>query len=432
MVSEFTTIVDIFAREILDSRGNPTIEVETVLECGAVGRAAVPSGASTGAFEAVELRDGDKSRYMGKGVMKAVENVNSIIASELEDMDAIFQREIDQVMIELDGTENKAKLGANSILGVSLSIAKAAASALDLPLYKYIGGVNSHVLPAPMMNILNGGKHADNSVDLQEFMIMPLGADSFAEALRICAEVFHTLKNVLKKDGMSTSVGDEGGFAPNLKTNEDAIKYIIKAINEAGYKPGKDVYIALDPAATELFKDGKYNLAGEGKILTPDQMVDYYAALVDKYPIISIEDGMAEEDWDGWKKLTDKIASKVQVVGDDIFVTNTKRLEKGIKLGGANSILIKVNQIGTLSETLDTIEMAKRAGYTAVVSHRSGETEDTTIADIVVGVNAGQIKTGAPSRTDRVAKYNQLLRIEEELADEARYHGLAAFYNLKK
>jgi len=431
-VSEFTTIVDIFAREILDSRGNPTIEVETVLECGAVGRAAVPSGASTGAFEAVELRDGDKSRYMGKGVLNAVENVNSIITSELEDMDAIFQREIDQVMIELDGTENKAKLGANAILGVSLSVAKAAAGALDLPLYKYIGGVNSHVLPAPMMNILNGGKHADNSVDLQEFMIMPLGADSFAEALRICAEVFHTLKNVLKKDGMSTSVGDEGGFAPNLKTNEDAIKYIIKAINEAGYKPGKDVYIALDPAATELFKDGKYNLAGEGKILTPAQMVDYYASLVEKYPIISIEDGMAEEDWDGWKKLTDKIGSKVQVVGDDLFVTNTKRLEKGIKLGVANSILIKVNQIGTLSETLDAIEMAKRAGYTAVVSHRSGETEDTTIADIVVGVNAGQIKTGAPSRTDRVAKYNQLLRIEEELASEARYHGLAAFYNLKK
>ncbi len=325
MVSEFTTIVDIFAREILDSRGNPTIEVETVLECGAVGRAAVPSGASTGAFEAVELRDGDKSRYMGKGVLNAVENVNSIIASELEDMDAIFQREIDQVMIELDGTENKAKLGANAILGVSLSVAKAAASALDLPLYKYIGGVNSHVLPAPMMNILNGGKHADNSVDLQEFMIMPLGADSFAEALRICAEVFHTLKNVLKKDGMSTSVGDEGGFAPNLKTNEDAIKYIIKAISEAGYKPGKDVYIALDPAATELFKDGKYDLAGEGKILTPAQMVDYYASLVEKYPIISIEDGMAEEDWDGWKKLTDKIGSKVQVVGDDLFVTNTKK-----------------------------------------------------------------------------------------------------------
>ncbi len=431
-MSEFTTIIDIFAREILDSRGNPTIEVETTLECGAVGRAAIPSGASTGAFEAVELRDGDKSRYMGKGVKKAVENVNSIITPELEDMDAVYQREIDQVMIELDGTDNKAKLGANAILGVSLSVAKAAAIALELPLYKYIGGVNSHVLPAPMMNILNGGKHADNSVDLQEFMIMPLGAKSFAEALRICAEIFHTLKNVLKKDGMSTSVGDEGGFAPNLKTNEDAIKYIMKAINEAGYKPGKDVYIALDPAATELFKDGKYNLAGEGKILTPAQMVDYYSSMVEKYPIISIEDGMAEEDWDGWKQLTDKVGSKVQIVGDDLFVTNTKRLEKGIKLGVANSILIKVNQIGTLSETLDAIEMAKRAGYTAVVSHRSGETEDTTIADIVVGVNAGQIKTGAPSRTDRVAKYNQLLRIEEDLGSEARYLGLNAFYNLKK
>jgi enolase len=431
-MSEFTTIIDIFAREILDSRGNPTIEVETTLECGAVGRAAIPSGASTGAFEAVELRDDDKSRYMGKGVKKAVENVNSIITPELEDMDAVYQREIDQVMIELDGTDNKAKLGANAILGVSLSVVKAAAIALELPLYKYIGGVNSHVLPAPMMNILNGGKHADNSVDLQEFMVMPLGAKSFAEALRICAEIFHTLKNVLKKDGMSTSVGDEGGFAPNLKTNEDAIKYIMKAINEAGYKPGKDVYIALDPAATELFKDGKYNLAGEGKILTPAKMVDYYSSMVEKYPIISIEDGMAEEDWDGWKQLTDKVGSKVQIVGDDLFVTNTKRLEKGIKLGVANSILIKVNQIGTLSETLDAIEMAKRAGYTAVVSHRSGETEDTTIADIVVGVNAGQIKTGAPSRTDRVAKYNQLLRIEEDLGSEARYLGLGAFYNLKK
>ncbi|MCL4378465.1 MAG: phosphopyruvate hydratase [Actinobacteria bacterium] len=431
-MSEFTAISDIFAREILDSRGNPTVEVETVLECGAVGRAAIPSGASTGAFEAVELRDNDKDRYMGKGVRNAVENVNSIIAHELEDMDAIFQREIDQLMIELDGTDNKAKLGANAILGVSLSVAKAAAIALDLPLYKYIGGVNSHVLPTPMMNILNGGKHADNSVDLQEFMVMPLGAETFSDALRICAEVFHTLKNVLKKDGMNTSVGDEGGFAPNLKTNEDAIKYIIKAINEAGYKPGKDVYIALDPAATELFKDGKYNLSGEGKILTPFQMVDYYAGLVEKYPIISIEDGMAEEDWEGWKELTGKLGRKIQIVGDDLFVTNTKRLEKGIKLGVANSILIKVNQIGTLSETLDAIEMAKRAGYTAVVSHRSGETEDTTIADIVVGVNAGQIKTGAPSRTDRVAKYNQLLRIEEELGSESVYPGLNAFYNLKK
>ncbi len=431
-MSEATTIVDVFAREILDSRGNPTIEVETVLECDAVGRAAVPSGASTGAFEAVELRDGDKSRYMGKGVQKAVENVNSLIAPELEDMDATCQREIDSIMIELDDTENKSKLGANAMLGVSLSVAKAAAAALDLPLYSYIGGVNAHVLPVPQMNILNGGKHADNSVDLQEFMIMPAGADSFYEALRMCAEVYHTLKVVLKKDGMSTSVGDEGGFAPNLKANEDAIKYIVKAIGEAGYKPGKDIYIALDPASTEFFKGGKYNLAGEGKILTPSQMVDYYESLVEKYPIISIEDGMAEEDWDGWKEITERIGKKVQIVGDDLFVTNTKRIEKGIKLGVANSVLIKLNQIGTLSETLDAIEMAKRAGYTAVISHRSGETEDTTIADIVVGVNAGQIKTGAPTRTDRVCKYNQLLRIEEELGSEAKYLGLDVFYNLNK
>ena len=431
-MSEFTEIVEVYAREVLDSRGNPTVEVETVLECGAMGRAAVPSGASTGAFEAVELRDGDKSRYMGKGVTDAVENVNEIIAPEVEGMDAINQRELDQLMIDLDGTENKEKLGANAILGVSLATAKAAAIALDLPLYKYIGGVNSHILPAPMMNILNGGKHADNSVDLQEFMIMPLGASSFAEALRMCAEIFHTLKSVLKKDGMSTSVGDEGGFAPNLKTNEDAIKYIIKAISQAGYAPGKDIYIALDPAATELFKDGKYNLAGEGKMLSPTEMVQYYENLVNNYPIISIEDGMAEEDWEGWKMLTDRIGKKVQVVGDDLFVTNTKRLQKGIQMGVANSVLIKVNQIGTLSETLDTIEMAKRAGYTAVVSHRSGETEDTTIADIVVGVNAGQIKTGAPSRTDRVAKYNQLLRIEEELYGQAKYTGLAGFYNINK
>jgi enolase len=432
VMNDFTTIAEIYAREILDSRGNPTVEVETILDCGVMGRAAVPSGASTGAFEAVELRDDDKSRYLGKGVLKAVENVNEIIAPELEGYDSINQREIDNLLIELDGTENKAKLGANAMLGVSLSVAKAAAAAVELPLYKYIGGVNSHTLPCPMMNILNGGKHADNSVDLQEFMIMPLGTKTFAEALRICAEVFHTLKSVLKKDGMSTSVGDEGGFAPNLKTNEDAIKYIIKAIESAGFKAGKDVYIALDPAATEIFKDGKYNLAGEGKILSSAEMVDYYANLVDKYPIISIEDGMAEEDWDGWKMLTEKVGKKIQLVGDDLFVTNTERLSKGIKLGVANSILIKVNQIGTLSETLDAIEMAKRAGYTAVVSHRSGETEDTTIADIVVGVNAGQIKTGAPSRTDRVAKYNQLLRIEEELYSQAIYPGLKAFYNLGK
>jgi len=431
-MGEFTTIVDVFAREILDSRGNPTIEVETTLECGSVGRAAVPSGASTGAFEAVELRDGDKKRYFGKGVLDAVENVNGVIAPELEYMDGMNQREIDQLMIELDDTENKSKLGANAMLGVSLSVAKAVAGAVEMPLYKYIGGVNAKTLPVPMMNILNGGKHADNSVDLQEFMIMPVGAQRFSEALRICAEIFHTLKKVLAKEGMNTAVGDEGGFAPDLKTNEDAIKYIIKAIEEASYKPGKDVYIALDPAATELFEKGKYDLKGEGKILSPSEMVEYYASLVDKYPIISIEDGMAEEDWDGWKMLNEKIGKTTQVVGDDLFVTNTKRLSKGIKLGVANSILIKVNQIGTLSETLDAIEMAKRAGFSAVVSHRSGETEDTTIADIVVGINAGQIKTGAPSRTDRVAKYNQLLRIEEELADEAFYPGIGAFYNLKK
>ena len=431
-MGEFTTIVEVSAREILDSRGNPTVEVETMLECGVVGRASVPSGASTGAFEAVELRDGDKSRYLGKGVKNAVENVNFIIAPELEDMDAIFQREIDETMIELDGTENKSKLGANAILGVSLSIAKASAIALGLPLYKYIGGINAHILPVPMMNILNGGKHADNSVDLQEFMIMPVGAKSFTSALRICTEVFHTLKSVLKKEGMSTSVGDEGGFAPNLKTNEDAVKYIIKAVEEAGYKPGEDIYLALDPAATEFYKDGKYNLSGEGKILTATEMVDYYQSLVEKYPIISIEDGMAEEDWDGWKQLTDRIEGKVQIVGDDLFVTNTQRLLKGIKLGVANSILIKVNQIGTLSETLDAIEMAKRSGYTAVISHRSGETEDTTISDIAVAVNAGQIKTGAPSRTDRVAKYNQLIRIEEELGSEAEFLGINTFYNLKK
>ena len=431
-MSELTTIIGIFAREILDSRGNPTVEVETVLECGAVGRASVPSGASTGAFEAVELRDGDRSRYMGKGVQKAVENVNSVIAPELEDIDATYQREVDRIMIELDDTENKSKLGANAMLGVSLSVAKAAAAALDLSLYKYIGGVNAYILPVPQMNILNGGKHADNSVDLQEFMIMPVGAASFYEALRMCAEVYHTLKVVLKKDGMSTSVGDEGGFAPDLKANEDAIKYIIKAIGEAGYKPGKDIYIALDPASTEFFKGGKYNLAGEGKILTSSQMVDYYQSLVEKYPIISIEDGMAEEDWDGWKEITERLGSKIQLVGDDLFVTNTKRIKKGIKLGVTNSVLIKLNQIGTLSETLDAIEMAKKAGYTAVISHRSGETEDTTIADVVVGVNAGQIKTGAPTRTDRVCKYNQLLRIEEELGSEARYLGLDAFYNLYK
>ena len=429
-MSDWTEITSIHAREILDSRGNPTVEVETELENGTVGRAAVPSGASTGAFEAMELRDGDKKRYTGKGVLKAVDNINSIIAPELEGMDALYQREIDQMMRDLDGTENKSKLGANAILGVSLSAAKAVALSLQMPLYRYLGGINGHVLPSPMMNILNGGEHADNSVDLQEFMIMPLGALTFSEGLRMGAEVFHNLKKVLGKDGLNTAVGDEGGFAPDLKTNEDAIKYIIKAIETAGYKPGKDIYIALDPAATEFFEKGKYNLKGEGKVLTPDEMVDYYAGLVEKYPIISIEDGMAEEDWDGWKKLTERIGDEVQLVGDDLFVTNTKRLKKGIEMGVANSILIKVNQIGTLSETMDAIEMATRAGYTAVISHRSGETGDTTIADLVVGLNAGQIKTGAPSRTDRVCKYNQLLRIEENLGDMAKYLGKDAFYNL--
>jgi len=429
-MSDWTEITSIHAREILDSRGNPTVEVETELGNGTVGRAAVPSGASTGAFEAMELRDGDKKRYTGKGVLKAVDNINSIIAPELEGMDALYQREIDQMMLDLDGTENKSKLGANAILGVSLSAAKAVALSLQMPLYRYLGGINGHVLPSPMMNILNGGEHADNSVDLQEFMIMPLGALTFSEGLRMGAEVFHNLKKVLGKDGLNTAVGDEGGFAPDLKTNEDAIKYIIKAIETAGYKPGKDIYIALDPAATEFFEKGKYNLKGEGKVLTPDEMVDYYAGLVEKYPIISIEDGMAEEDWDGWKKLTERIGDEVQLVGDDLFVTNTKRLKKGIEMGVANSILIKVNQIGTLSETMDAIEMATRAGYTAVISHRSGETGDTTIADLVVGLNAGQIKTGAPSRTDRVCKYNQLLRIEEDLGDMAKYLGKDAFYNL--
>ncbi len=431
-MSNGTEIVEIFAREILDSRGNPTVEVETVLDCGAAGRASVPSGASTGAFEAIELRDGDKKRYMGKGTQKAVENVNSLIAPEIEGMDAIYQREIDMTMIDLDGTENKSRLGANAMLGVSLSVAKASAAAFELPLYKYLGGVNAYILPAPMMNILNGGKHADNSVDLQEFMIMPLGAPTFSDALRMGSEVFHNLKSVLSREGLGTAVGDEGGFAPDLKSNEDAIKYIIRAIEKAGFKPGKDIYIALDPAATEFYEKGKYNLRGEGKVFTSSEMVSYYKGLVEKYPIISIEDGMAEEDWDGWKELTEEAGKKVQIVGDDLFVTNTQRIKRGLKLGVANSVLIKVNQIGTLSETLDAIEMAKTSGYTAVVSHRSGETEDTTISDIAVAVNAGQIKTGAPSRTDRVCKYNQLLRIEEDLGDEAKYPGMGAFYNLKK
>jgi len=426
-----STIVDVNAREILDSRGNPTVEVDVTLEDGSFGRAAVPSGASTGAYEAVELRDGEADRFLGKGVMKAVTNVNTIIAPALLDSNALDQVAIDGLMLELDGTPNKSKLGANAILGVSLAVAKAAANYVGLPLYRYIGGVNAKELPVPMMNILNGGKHADNNVDIQEFMILPAGASSFTEALRMGAEVFHNLKSVLKKKGYNTAVGDEGGFAPNLSSNEEALEVIVEAIQKAGYKPGEDVFLGLDVAATELFKEGKYVLAGEGKTMISEQMIEFYNKLIGKYPVISIEDGLAEDDWDGWKKMTQALGKKIQIVGDDLFVTNTERVSKGIELGVANSVLIKVNQIGTLTETLNTIEMAKRAGYTAVVSHRSGETEDATIADIVVGVNAGQIKTGAPSRTDRVAKYNQLLRIEEELDDMAIYRGRDTFYNLK-
>ncbi|CQR70367.1 Enolase [Sporomusa ovata DSM 2662] len=426
-----TIIVDILAREILDSRGNPTIEVDVLLENGTLGRAAVPSGASTGAYEAVELRDGDKSRFLGKGVLKAVENVNEIITPEIVGMDALDQIGIDQAMIELDGTPNKAKLGANAILGVSMAVAKAAASSLDMALYQYLGGANAKELPVPMMNILNGGKHADNNVDIQEFMILPVGAESFAEALRMGAEIYHNLKKVLADRNLATAVGDEGGFAPNLASNEEALKIIIEAIEKAGYKPGEQIMLGLDVAATELFKDGKYHLAGEGVVKTSAEMVEYYSQLVEKYPIISIEDGMSEDDWDGWKLLTDRLSSKTQLVGDDLFVTNVERLSQGIVAKTANSILVKVNQIGTLTETFDTIEMAKRAGYTCVISHRSGETEDATIADIAVAVNAGQIKTGAPARTDRVAKYNQLLRIEEQLGDLAQYRGYKVFYNLR-
>jgi enolase len=426
-----TTIIDVAARQILDSRGNPTIEVEVELESGAVGRAAVPSGASTGEYEAVELRDGG-GEYMGKAVRTAVNNVNDVIADEIVGFDATDQRLVDRMLIELDGTPNKAKLGANAILGVSLATAYAAAAALELPLYQYVGGCNAYTLPVPMMNIMNGGKHADNNVDLQEFMVMPVGAESFEEALRICAEVYHGLKGVLKAKGLSTAVGDEGGFAPDLGSNEEAIQVIMEAIGAAGYDPGADVRIALDPAASSFFEDGKYVLASEGRSLTSAEMVDYYAALVDKYPIISIEDGLAEDDWDGFKLMTEKLGDRLQIVGDDLFVTNTERLAKGIELGSANSILIKLNQIGTLSETLDAIEMAKRAGWTAVCSHRSGETEDTTLADLAVATNAGQIKSGAPARTDRVAKYNQLLRIEEMLGEIAHYPGLGAFYNLRK
>jgi enolase len=428
-----TTIIDVFAREILDSRGNPTVEVEVELEGGFIGRAAVPSGASTGAFEAVELRDGDKSRYLGKGVIDAVDNVNTIIAPEIIGWNALDQVGIDNCMIDLDGTHNKGKLGANAILGVSLAVARAAAETLGLSLFQYLGGVNAKALPVPMMNILNGGEHADNNVDIQEFMVMPVGAESFRQALRMCAEIFHNLKKVLKNKGLNTAVGDEGGFAPNLTSNEEAIEVIMEAIKEAGYEAGKDIFIAMDVAATELHKeDGKYHLEGEGIVRSAEEMVDFYEELIKKYPIISIEDGLDEEDWEGWKVLTDRLGDKVQLVGDDLFVTNTERLSKGIEMGVSNSILIKVNQIGTLTETLDAIKMAERAGYTAVISHRSGETEDTTIADLVVAVNAGQIKTGAPSRSDRVAKYNQLLRIEEELGDSSEYNGLNSFYNLKK
>ncbi|MFA5802581.1 MAG: phosphopyruvate hydratase [Thermoleophilia bacterium] len=420
-------IVDVHARQILDSRGNPTVEVEVELSDGSAGRAAVPSGASTGTFEAVELRDGVKKLYGGKSVMKAVANVNGPIAEEIVGLEASSQRELDELLISLDGTPNKGKLGANAILGVSLAVAHAAAESACLPLWQYLGGVGANTLPVPMMNILNGGAHADNNVDIQEFMCVPVGAKSFTGALQMGAEVFHALKAVLQKDGLNTAVGDEGGFAPNLGSNREAVEYIIKAIKKAGYKPGKDVSLAIDAASSEFFKKGKYVLAGEDRSLTPAQMVDFYADLIDSYPIVSIEDGMSEDDWKGWALLTEKTGDRVQLVGDDLFVTNTERLKRGIDDSIANSILIKVNQIGTLSETLDAVSMAVAAGYTAVISHRSGETEDTTIADIAVATNAGQIKTGAPSRTDRVCKYNQLLRIEEQLGDVARYPGGSVF-----
>lgn len=426
-------IEDIIAREVLDSRGNPTVEVEVTLDDGSFGRAMVPSGASTGAFEAVELRDGDKARYGGKGVLKAVDNVNDKIAEDLEGFDAFDQVGLDKQLIELDGTPNKGRLGANAILGVSMAAAKAETDSLGIPLFRYLGGVNAKLLPTPMMNILNGGEHADNSVDIQEFMIMPVGAPDFAEALRMGAEVFHSLKSVLGAKGYSTAVGDEGGFAPNLKSNEEALQVIIEAIEKAGYKAGVDVKLAMDVAASEMYNadTGKYLLKGEGVEKTADEMIAFYEDLVSKYPIISIEDGLDEDDWDGWRRMTDALGKKIQLVGDDLFVTNTERLKKGIDMGVANAILIKVNQIGTLTETLDAIEMAKEAGYTAIVSHRSGETEDTTIADLVVATNAGQIKTGSASRTDRIAKYNQLLRIEDYLGTDAIYAGMNAFYNLK-
>ena len=423
-------IVEVVGREVLDSRGNPTVEVEIVLDSGATGRAIVPSGASTGEFEAVELRDGGR-RYLGKGVLRAVEHVNDIIAHVVIGMDATNQRALDNALIELDGTENKSRLGANAMLGVSLSVAHAAASELELPLYRAIGGPHAHVLPVPMMNVINGGAHADNNVDLQEFMIMPVGAPSFHEAVRWGVETYHTLKKVLADRGLSTAVGDEGGFAPNLSSNEDAVAILVEAIEKAGYAPGTDIAIALDPAMSELYRDGAYHLTGEGKVLTAPQMVEWWTSLVDRYPIVSIEDGMAENDWSGWAQMTAALGSRIQLVGDDLFVTNTRRLQMGIDQSVANSVLIKVNQIGTLSETLDTVELATRHSYTSVMSHRSGETEDSTIADLAVATNCGQIKTGAPARSDRVAKYNQLLRIEEMLGDTARFRGRSALAPLK-
>lgn len=437
-MKQYLTIESVNAREILDSRGNPTVEVDVIVEGGFLGRAIVPSGASTGAFEAVELRDGDKSRYLGKGTLKAVANVNDIIADKVIGMNALDQVAIDELLIKIDGTDNKEVLGANATLGVSLAVARAASEALGVSLYNYLGGTNAKVLPVPMMNILNGGKHADNSVNIQEFMVMPVGATNFTDCVRMCAEVFHNLKSVLKAKGLATSVGDEGGFAPNLSKDEEALEVIVEAIEKAGYVPGKDFKIAIDAAATEMYeeakkigKEGSYYFWKSKELFTTDELIQYYVDLSEKYPIVSLEDGLSEEDFDGFIKLNEKIGDKVQIVGDDLFVTNTKRLSKGIKLGAANSILIKLNQIGTLTETLDAIQMANRAGYTAVISHRSGETEDTTIADLVVGLNAGQIKTGAPSRTDRVCKYNQLMRIEEELGSCAQYLGNETFFNLK-
>lgn len=427
-----TAISDVFAREILDSRGNPTIEVEVILQSGVMGRASVPSGASTGEHEAVELRDGDKDRYLGKGVLKARDNVIDIIAPEIIGINSLDQISVDKRLIELDGTKNKSKLGANAIMGVSVATAKAAASALSLPLFRYLGGVNAKLLPVPMLNILNGGKHADNNVDIQEFMIFPLGSESFSNALLMGTEVFHSLKSVLKDRGLATSVGDEGGFAPNLKTNEEALELIITAIEKAGYKPGEEVAIALDPAASEFYVDGKYVLKTEDKKLNSSEMIDYYEGIISRYPIVSIEDGLAEDDWDGFKEMTERLGDRLQIVGDDLYVTNTERLKEGIKKKASNSILIKINQIGTLTETFSAIETAKSAGFTAVVSHRSGETEDTTIADLTVAANTGQIKTGSASRTDRIAKYNQLLRIEELLGDCAEFIGRDVFYNLKK